>query len=286
MRVAPLFILPFALLVSACAPKAQQVGGTPRSGPAPKIVSLSPSTTEIVALKLNSQMLIGRTASDNFPETVSHIPIVAGVKPDFEKIKMLAPTSVVYDADLYSPDDIKKIEGMGAKSFGFKATTVSDFEKELYELGNQFGSETMISGYVDAIEREVAGARGEGLKGSPKVAVVLGDGGYAAGTKSFVADVVKIAGGTPAGPDSTKFEVWSPESAVASAPDIIVVATDKASAAAKVAALKTNPRFASSPAVKNNKIAPLLEDVVTRRGARVDTFVRDLHRALSVLQGG
>ncbi len=282
MRLAPSWLVPLAVVLSGCASKAQQVGGVPRSGAAPRVVSLSPSTTEIVASQLDVRLLVGRTQSDDYPPAVVSVPVVASVKPDFEKIKGVNPSFVVYDADLYGPDDIKRIQGMGAESFAFKAHTLDGFEKELYALSGKLGNETNVSGYVDRIEQEVSGAKGDHPANPPKVAVVLGDGGYLAGTESFLADVVKTCGGVPVGPASDKFAAMPPEALVAAAPDLIILATTKADAERDVAAIRANPRFASSPAVKSGRITPVVQDVLLRRGARVNNLVKDVHKAVAL----
>ena len=285
MRAASSLLTAIALALTGCGSKAQQAGGVPRRGLVPKIVSLSPSTTEIVANQLNAQMLVGRGQSDDYPKNILSVPVMASVKPDFEKIKGSGATDLVYDADLYSPDDVKRIEAMGIHPFAFKAHTVAGFEKELYELSGLMGSETNMSAYVDRIERERGAAEGDPPSPRPKVAVVLGGGDYVAGTDSFVADAVRIAGGDAVGPKSEKFEAASPEAMVAAAPDMIILATSKDNGAKDLAALRSDPRFTNSPAVKNGRVTALNQDVVVRRGSRVDTLISQLHRALTLKQG-
>lgn len=284
MRVAPSLLLPFAFLVVGCGTKAQQIGGIPRKGPSPRVVSLSPSTTEIIANEESSVPLLGRTEADDFPKQILAVPVVASVKPDFEKIKATGANELVYDADLYSPDDVKRIESLGIHAFAFKAHDVAGFEKELFELASELGSETTMNDYVSRIERERADAS-DAPNPKPKVAVVLGGGGYVAGTDSFVADVVRIGGGDPVGPKSGKFENASPESMVASAPDVIILATSKANGEKDFESLRRNPSFANAPAIKNGRVVPIDADIVTRRGARVDTLIHQVHVGITLKQG-
>lgn len=279
MRRALSLLVPFAVVLAGCGPKSQQFGGTPRTGPPPTVVSLSPSVSEIVASNMDVRQLVGRTKADDYPVSVTAVPVVAEVKPDFEAIAKIKPGIVAYDADLFNEADVKQIEATGAKAFAFKEHTVVGFERELYELSGLLGSETNVSSYVDRIERERSIAESDSPSPKPKVAVVLG-GGYVAGTNSFVANVVKIAGGEPVGPAADKFAPMSPEALVAAAPDVIVLATDKTTATKDMAALRAAPGFAATPAVRNGKILALTQNVVLRRGARVDTFIRDLHRGI------
>lgn len=249
------------------------------------VVSLSPSTTEIVASTFDSRQLVGRTAADNFPMTVSSVPVVAEVKPDFEKIKKAAPGLVLYDGDLYNESDIKRIESMGIATYAIKAKTVAEFEKQLYELANKLGSETNVSGYVDRIERERGAAEGSQPTPAPKVALILGGSGgslLVAGKGSFQADVMKIVGGEIVGPDADKFAPMSPEALVVGAPDVIVLATSKESAEKDFAALKADPRLRTIPAIKNGKVTALNQDEVVRKGGRVDKFISNLKLAIAL----
>jgi iron complex transport system substrate-binding protein len=248
-------------------------------------VSLSPSTTEIVASTFDARQLVGRTAADNYPSNVASIPVVAEVKPDLEKIKKAAPGLVLYDGDLYNDSDIKRIESMGIPTYAVKAKTIGEFEKDLYELGNKLGSETNVSGYVDRIEREKNTAEGSKPTPAPKVALILGGSGgslVAAGKDSFQADVIKTVGGEVVGPASDKFAPMSPEALVAGAPDIIVLATSKESADKDFAALKADPRLRTIPAIKNGKVTALNQDEVVRKGGRVDKFISNLRLALAL----
>ena len=282
MRVALPLLLFASVALTGCASKAQTIGGVPRSGKIPRVVSLGPGTTEIIATSLDMRLLVGRSASDDYPANVSSVPVVASLKPDFEKIKGTGANFLVYDADLFNPDDVKKIEAMGLESFAFKAHTVAGFEKELYELAGKLGSETNVSAYVDRIERERSLAEGDTLADRPKVAVVLGGGKYLAGTDSFLADVVRIAGGKIVGPTSVKFDPMSSEALVSAAPDVIVLATTKADAKKDVAALRADPRFAATPAVRNGRVSAIEQDIVLRRGARVDKLIQSMHKIIAL----
>ena len=283
MRPALFSLLSAALVLGGCGAKAQQIGGQLRTGDRPQVVSLSPSTSEIISSTYDSATLIGRTSSDDFPPSLSKVPVVASVKPDFERIRSIKPTLVVYDADLYNADDIKKIEGMGVESYAFKAHTVDGFEKELYVLSNKLGSETNVSGYVARIDNERRSASADSITPSPKVVVMLsgGAGSYVAGTGSFLAEIVKIAGGTLVGPDADKFAPMSSEALISAAPDVIVLSTSKASGAKDVAALQADPRLRTTPAMKAGRIIPFDGSVLTRRGNRVDSLIRDLHHELA-----
>jgi iron complex transport system substrate-binding protein len=249
------------------------------------IVSLSPSTTEILGTTNVSMLLKGRTASDDYPASVKSTPIVASLKPDYEAIKLMNPTLILYDAQLYSPEDIAKIKAMNVDTFVVDAENIADFEKELFQLGDMVMAQTSMSDYVDRIEVARNSARGSKPAKPLKVAVLMpGRGGPAliSGTKSFLNDVITQAGGTMVGPAVENFVPVNAETLVSQNPDLIVIPSETATAAADAASILQNPQFKTISAVQNKRIAALDSEVVLRRGARVDKLLLNMSRAFTI----
>ncbi|MEZ0326122.1 MAG: ABC transporter substrate-binding protein [Fimbriimonas sp.] len=229
--------------------------------------------------------LVGRTAADDYPvSAVNPIEVVASVKPNYERLAALKPDLVVYDAALFSQEDIDKVKSVtGATVFAIQANTIDDFTKEMYVLGSMVAAESNFNSYVNKIIAEVGASKSEPFSPVPKVAVILpGDSGrdYIAGTKSFVASAVEAAGGQPVGPEDTKFVAVNPESLVALNPDVIVVSGSKLNMQGVLALLK-NPRYQTLSAIKNNRVRAIDEDVLIRRGTRVDQLIKAMHQSIA-----
>lgn len=280
----PLLVVGLALF--GCGPKNEIVfGGKP--GPInpenATIVSLSPSATEVAAIALPSIRLIGKTSSCNWPVTMANVPVVGDVKPNYEKIAELRPTIILYDDGLYSAADIEKLKGLSKATFALKGDTVAAFCDTLYSLGKATGQETDTAAYVDKISAAEQASEGDPINPKPKVAVVLvsSTGQHMiAGKGSFQADVIKIAAGEPVGPEGSKFEPLSPEAFVQWNPDCILIGAKQESVEKLVGVLLRDPRFASVNAIKNKKIVAIDEDMVVRRGGRVDRFIEYVHRQI------
>lgn len=270
------------------------VGCQPPAGPPPlkirprdykRVVSLSPSTTELMASSLTTPQLVGRTAACNFPSyTTAKVPVVAQVKPDWEKLREAKPDFIVYDAALYSPQDVAKLKETGATLFGFTAKNLNEFRVQLFELANFFGSATRASEYVDKIELERGNANSAAPEPRRKVAVVMpGENGQhmILGKDAFLADVVKAAGGEPAGPAADKFVPLTPETLVSLDPDFIIVPAKDQQDASGAVAIAKDPRFKNVKAVKEGHIGALLGDVLLRMGSRLDVSIRGISRIIS-----
>lgn len=261
------------VVVAGCSKPPTQIGGKIRTRDEfiQTAISLSPSTTELVPGKAYMIKLLGRTASCNYPETAKQSEVVMnGLKPNFDRIAQLRPNIVVYDASLFSQADVQKLEQLKIKTFGLTGNSIKEFTISLYELGAALGEETNFAEYVAEIEQAAAAAKQPEGSRQLKVALMMpgkrGDH-YIAGTKSFLADVVKNCGGTPVGPDSDKFEPANIEQLLADNPDIIV-------SAGPSGPILNDPRLRPVNAVKSKFVAPFDEDRMLRRGARVPDLIR------------
>ena len=285
-----LFALPLVIAVG-CQTTAVQIGGKNRPKRYNAVVSLSPSTTEIVASMAYTAHLVGRTAADNFPMSVAKVTVVASVKPDYEMIATLKPDLVLYDADLYGPSDIEKIKALGAETWVMDAKTVDSYLDEVRRLASMLAAETNAASYVDKVYGARSTALAEAKDPQPKVAIIRPGQGtehMIAGANSFYADVLKSVGATVVGPEAEKFVNVNPEWFISQNPDAIVIGVNKAdppSANEAVAALLKDARFKNVNAIAKKQIIAIDQDVLLRRGWRVDKLIEGLHQALATTGG-
>lgn len=276
----------FVLAISGCQPGHEEIRILRRPKTISSAVSLSPSTSEIIASMSFGIKLVGRTASCNFPPSVggkdSKIPIVAQVKPDYEKIKSLSPDLVIVDGDLYNDQDKAQIKALGIDVFEFKSKTVADFAREIQAYGSLVAAESEASTYADKVLDEVKASQGDPLNPKPKVAIIMpGKSGehYIAGTKGFSADCVRSAGGEIVGPESDRYVPIDAEALIKLNPDMIITAGGPD-------VLINDPRLKNLSAVTSLKVRGISSDLVTRRGFRVDRFIRMSHQALQNMAAG
>jgi len=281
MRRALVLSLLAATLVVGCKSAPEGVKFPIRSKQYHTVASLSPGTTEIVGSLSYTIGLVGRTAACNFPPNVVKAPVVAQVKPDYEKLKKANPGLVVYDASLFGDEDIAEIKKLGIDTFEFKAKTVEAFADEIQQFGSLAGVEMEASAYADKMLQERSADMGKGGP-APKVALIMpGKGGehYIAGTKSFQADVIRSSGGTPVGPEAEKFVPIDAEALIQLNPDMIITA-------GKPDVLIADPRLKSLSAVAKLKVRGINPDLATRMGFRVDKEINLVNRSIMDMLGG
>lgn len=273
-RLGALFFLLLAFVVGCDG--SQHIGGTPESKRIATVISLSPSTSELMGQYGEGLALIGRTASCNYPAYLSTAPIVGDVKPDYEKIKEIGPDVILYDASLYNENDVAKIKELGIRVIPMDVHTIDEFIDFLHKAGSQLGKETRFSEYVDKIYAARGSAQTIAGDHRKKVAVLMGGSGeyMIAGLKSFQADLVRASGGDPVGPDVPNFVQANVESLIRLSPDVIL-------SDGHAEQILKDPRLASLSAVKKRNVADINADVLLRAGSRVDTFITRTSQYLS-----
>lgn len=278
-----------ALLLSGCEGP-QHSGGYLHPKLPTRVVSLSPSTSELLGIHLPMGALIGRTSSCNYPGNVTSAQVVGDVKPNYEKITALKPDLIFYDTSLYNDQEVQKIKSLGVDTFPLDVDTLDVFFQYLDALGSRIDQPMKIAEYSDKVytAREVAQSSPPNPK--PRVAVLLTGAGYmVAGTKGFLADCVRAAGGEPIGPDSNKFEAANLEALISWNPDVIVVGASPDNMVSDATgmsddtpteadAVLNDARLKPIKAIQNNAVAAINQDVLLRAGSRVDKLISNLYQ--------
>jgi len=273
-------LAPLLLLFSAAACKKEEnFGGKNPTKVYGSVVSLSPSTTELIGnLALEGSVLVGRTQACNFPPHVTSVPVVCSDKPDYERIAKLQPDLIVLDAILFSPAEIEKLKQVAPKA-EFRildAKNVDQFIDFVYRLGSDLQSSSRFSEYADKVYAKSRVARSNPPEPKPKVAVLIGGAGeyWAAGTDSFLADTIVGGGGIPVGPKSAKFERVNVETLVAENPDVIMTGDSKKQ-------IEKDPRLASLRGVKSKSVYDFDPDILLRAGTRVEILLDKMNSVIA-----
>jgi iron complex transport system substrate-binding protein len=184
------------LLFSSC-------GNPPPSTPAtttqPRIASLAPSITEIVAALGASDQLVGRSSACDYPpDLIASLPIVGdfGV-PSMERLLATRPSLVLYTdlADLSIPT---RLTNLGLTPIHIPCTTLTEIAPAIRTVGQLLGRQSLATQLADTMESRIADLRRQ-LPPSdqrPRVLVLIwNDPLTAAGNKSFLTELITLAGG-------------------------------------------------------------------------------------------
>ena len=256
------------------------------SGPAERVVSLTPSATEILFAVGAGDRVVGITSYCNYPPESSSKTRVGGFSGktvSAESIVALKPDLVIISGGMHAKVQVL-LEAVGIRTFAIEPLGLEDVYGDIAAIGTLTGEEAralwVVADMKGRIESVVAAVRG---RTRPKVFWELWDDPLmSAGGPTFINEAISMAGGDNI--FAERREQWpmvSLEQLLARKPDWILSGDDHGDKV-NVAALRSRALWASIPAVAAGRIATVESDAVNRGGPRladaVEAIARILHR--------
>jgi iron complex transport system substrate-binding protein len=242
-----------------------------------KIVSLAPSDTEIVYALGQGGKLVGVDMFSDYPLEAKSVLNIGGSRSkfDLEKIVALHP-DLVLAAGTTSTDNLKKLEDLKLLVVVVSShkTTMDSIISDIRLVGAMLGVPAQAGQVTDAMQLRLDNLKSKvaAAKSRPKVYWEL-DGTnpakpYTVGAGNFVGDLIKLAGGENVfGAVASPFPQVGAESVVAAAPEVILL-SDVAYGISPES-VKARSGWSEVPAVKNNKVFPIEDSLVSRPGPRI-----------------
>lgn len=266
------------------------VGGVTVERRPEKIVSLSPTATEVLfAIGAGSQVTAVDTNS-NFPPEVPKSDL-SGFQPNAEAIAAKNPDLVVISNDTNKiVDQLTQLKIPVHLSPA--AATLEDVYTGIGQLGTLTGHPTEATKLADTMKSEIA----EIVKSVPTRATrptyyyELGEDLYSVTSKTFIGSLFTMAGldniADAADPKGAKggYPQLSEEFIVKADPTFIVLADTKCCGQSP-ATVKARSGWSATTAVKNNQIVALDDDIASRWGPRVVDLLRTIVAATAKTAG-
>jgi iron complex transport system substrate-binding protein len=246
-----------------------------------RIVSLAPSNTEILFAVGAGRQVIGRTSYDNYPPEARSTASIGGMTPksiNLEAVMALRPDLVLATSGVQEPI-IGSLERLKLVVVALDATDFAGVARNIRLVGrltgNTASADRLAAGFLDrvaAVGRRVASRRSP----RPKVLYLLReDPLMTAGPATFIGQMIEAAGGSNVfGDVTTRFPRPGEEEILARAPEVILSTYGDMSSGgpddeARRERIRSRPGWAQIPAVRDNRIAFLNEDLINRPGPRL-----------------
>ncbi len=192
-----------------------------------RIVSLSPSLTEIVYALGAGESLVATSSYSFFPPAATKLPIIGGYSnPNIEKILSLKPTLVLGQS--YNQNTFFKLKYFHIKTLTLELKTIHSIEKSITTLGDVLDKKEEAKKLNLDIQNAIL--NGSKTKKNHSVMIVYGlkedlrSAIYIAGKDIFFDDIIKLSGNTNAyTEDTTAQPVLSYENVIALNPDQIII---------------------------------------------------------------
>ncbi len=162
-----------------------------------RIVSLNPTTTEILFSLGAGDRLVGRSEWDQWPSAAQRVAAVGpGLRPNVEAVLSRRPDLVVLYASADNRAAASQMRAAGVATIALKVDRVSDFHGAVRLLGNVTGLGTAASAIVDSVDVVLRRVRAATSRdGRPTVFWHVWDAPIITiGQGSYLNELVEIAG--------------------------------------------------------------------------------------------
>lgn len=248
-----------------------------------KIISLSPSNTEVAYALGLADRLVGVTEYCNYPPEAQEKEIVGGFStPNLERIVELEPGLVI--ASTIHVEEVPRMEELGISVLVVESANLIELYSSISLVAEVTGvvdnGEALIASMqerIEAVEAIVSQVPEE-----ERVRVyyeVYSDPLMSAGMNAFINEIISLAGGVNIfGEIDESYPQISAEVVAERQPDIILYPDYHGTADLMIEAMTTRPGWENIPAILNNQVYGISDDSFARPGPRVVEAVEEAAR--------
>jgi iron complex transport system substrate-binding protein len=250
-----------------------------------RIVSIGPSNTEFLFALDAGDRVVGVDDFSDQPAPAARIDKVGGVKVNIEKVVSLRPDLVV--SVKFSDGTIERIAATGIPVLVVDPQNIGDVSRTAILLGRIVGADgnalaALVDQKLQLVKTRVAAATTR-----PRVfhEVDASDATkpFTVGPGSYIHDLIALAGGINVAANAgSAYPQISLEEVVRADPEVIVLGD--ADYGTTVEQVATRPGWSGMSAVKNKRVFPISDSLVSRPGPRVgdaaEAYAKLLHPEL------
>ncbi len=191
-----------------------------------RIISLSPSITEIVYALEKSEHLVGTSSFSLYPKEAKKLPIVGGYEnPNIERILALSPTLVIGQS--FNQSTLEKLKHFKIQTLKLNLKNINNIKKSIAILAKEIDSskdKKLIRDIDDAIQNASKNSTSHSVMIVYGLREDLRSSTYIAGHGIFFEDIIKLSGNINTySATSTNQPVLNYENIIALNPDQIII---------------------------------------------------------------
>ena len=257
------------------------------------IVTLSPAAAEILYAIGAGDQIAAVSAFTDYPPEAAEKPVVGG----FDGKTLSIETILSYEPDLVYLSEgmhnflIEPLDSYGIKWYLSNATSITAIEKEIMDMGELTGHQDEAAQVVAQMAEKLSKAyvptastaeddEVQALDSTIKVYYEVWNAPFmSVGSTSFINDVIANAGGKNIFDDlEDAYPMVSDETIISRAPDVILIPMNNG---ISVEDVKTRAGWDSIPAVANDRVYIIDDNVYSRPAPRIADVVLDLSELLN-----
>jgi len=241
--------------------------------PPQRIISVSPSITEILGVIDADSLLVGASLYSYYPASVKDLPKVGSyVKPNIEQIISLNPDLVVMSFEGAPRREVNHLRRLNVNVAVLRSENFSDIIKNINWLGDVLDHQKEAKKAAGNLESRYEQIQSQ-VKGIPKprafYSIALNPI-TSVGAKSFINSLIHDAGGINiTGDIDQAYPRLTIESVIAMSPDILIFSSGMGNELDMENQMPFWKRWRSIPAVRDQRFVEVNHDIINRPGPRV-----------------
>lgn len=236
-----------------------------------RIVSLSPSSTEILfALGLGDKV-VGVTDYCNYPPEAQSVDKVGGFStPNIEAVLAKNPDLVVASSAT-GEENVQRMTTLDIPVIVLEPRDIDDVLHDIRLVGRATGAEENATRLINDMQRRITAVEENASKADnrPRTVYILWhDPLMAAGRDTFVDDLIRRAGGENIA-EVEGYKTINMESIVAKDPEVIITSTSTGDEMSTYKYVKNSSLLQETTAGQNDRIYSINGDIINRGGPRI-----------------
>lgn len=245
-----------------------------------RIVSLSPSETEVLFALGLDERIVGVTPWCNYPEAALSKPGVGSLDGNAETIIATEPDLLVGILSLNTPQFIENYRSLGLQVFTVEPESVQEAMDRIIQLGIITDTQAQAQKVVAQMEAElqsVVEAVEQLSEDDYKKVYIEYSEGWTVGKDTFMDELVTLAGGKNIVDHVSGWIEITEEVIIQANPDVILYPSY---VAGLPDIIKQRSGWTQIPAIQNDRIVAIDDDYISRPGPRLTQGLLDVARAL------
>ncbi|WP_421996761.1 heme/hemin ABC transporter substrate-binding protein [Reyranella sp.] len=258
-----------------------------RAQPAPRIVSVGSSVTEIFYALGAETLLVGVDTTSLYPAAARKLPQVGYMRAlSAEGVLALKPTLVVATTAAGPATTLDQLRGAGIEVLLLPDHYDYDSVVEKIEaIGKVTGRTAEAKALIAEGRRDMAtlAAKLASVAARPRVLFLLAMSGgapQAAGRNTAADGIIRLAGGVNAVDGYAGYRPLTPEAVIASRADVVVMPRQSVEALGGVQAVLDQPALRQTPAGRNGRVLQFDAILLLGFGPRTPQAAAELAQAL------
>ena len=248
-----------------------------------RIVSLNPTTTELLFAIGAGSRLVGRSRACDYPPAAAEVPDLGdGFPPVVEAVAAVRPDLVILYHSAANAAAAERLRGLGIPVLRLRTDRLADVARAARLLGRAAGTPRTGDSVAATLEAQLAherrtAERGEaGAGGIPVLLLAWDQPVIALGAGSFASELIELAGGRNVFADvAAPSAPVSLEAIAAREPEIVVLA------GSEMPGLERRPEWRTLRAIREARVVRLTESSSNRPSPRAPQAARSLRAWLA-----